>query len=502
MVSKHITSSNAEGDRRDRRDRAMLVGLYLLSRLVLHVSGVRFDLRPLATSWHILDPVWLRDDLLRNAFYMPGQPPLYNLMLGLVMKLTRDEQLLGQLFRGLYGAMSLLTCLLLFGLLRGLAIPRWLALGATGLFMLSPALMLYEHIPYYSVPVLLLLTACSALFRRAIDGGFYPLLALFLTMATLVCTRSLFQVHWYLALTALCLLLRPKRRRAICTAAAGPLLVILALYTKNGVVTGHFATSSWLGLSMVKLTVHALPHPVREQLVARGSLSPLALRDTTYDPPEALAPYFARTPRTGIPVLDQPKKSTDHTNYSHLAYVAVSADALRDSLYVVRHYPGVYLRSVGEAFVMFMRPASDYPYVHPNRDLIEPWGRVYARLLAGQPRYPVAPQFALEPGTVGYGVLVGYLACIGFGLYVALRGRLRERSSEDASLLFMWLNIGYVSLVGNAFEIGENQRFRFSLHPLMITCLAMLAHRLYQAAMRARTARTVAEPPGAGERAP
>lgn len=464
------------------RAMALLAALFILSRLAFYTAGVRFDLRPLDTSWHILDPVWLREELLQSVFYMPGQPPLYNLMLGALLKATRDEERLAALFHCVYSGMALATCLLLFRLMRQLAVARWLAIVGSGLFMMSPALVLYENIPYYSVPVLLLLTASVSLFLRAqLACSFRNFSWLFLTMAALIYTRSMFQVFWFLALLGLCLLARPTVWRTILGAALTPLLLILALYGKNALVTGHFSTSSWLGMSVVKLSVHALPPPLRRELVAQGVLSTLAYRDTTYDPPEALADYFARAPHTGIPVLDQSHKSTGHANYNHLAYVAYSSDCLRDSLYVMAHYPASYLRSVGSAWLMFLRPASDYPYLRPNRDAIEPWSRAYARLIAGQPVYPKEPMFALAPGTIGYGVLLGYLLTVGFGIVTMLQQRPARASTADLVVSFMCLNLLYVSVVGNSFEIGENQRFHFATHPLLIASLALLATRICKA---------------------
>src|SRR5690606_34755052 len=135
------------------------------------------------------------------------------------------------------------------------------------------------------------------------------------------------------------------------------------------------------------------PPALRAQLVQQGKLSQLGLRDTTYDPPERHPETFAATPKRGVPVLDEPFKSTAHANYHHLAYVKVSATALKDALYAMTHYPTVYLGSVTRALAMFYRPASAYPYVKENRDAIEPWSRLYARYVAGQPVYPRAPAF-------------------------------------------------------------------------------------------------------------
>jgi hypothetical protein len=471
----------------DRALQLALVLAFLGSRVVFHLLGVRFDLRPLDTSWHILDPVLLREDLLRSALSSPAQPPLYNLMLGAVLKLGSDPALLAGSFRVLYGAMSLGTCLLLFQLLRRLGIKAGGAWFASALFMVSPALALYECIPYYELPVLLLLTLAGLQCHRALEcPARRRFFWLFMSMAALIWLRPMFQIQWFVTLLAFCIAARPRQWRSLLRAASLPLLLVLALYGKNLVISGQLATSSWLGMSLVKHTVHQLPLAEREQLVEQGALSPLALRNTTFDPPDMLPAYFSQQPATGIAALDQRTRSTGHPNFHHLAYVAVSRQALHDALYVIEHHPRLYLRSVGEAFLMFLRPASDYPYLRPNRDAIERWASGYARFVAGQPRYVRDPWFVREPGTMGYVLLTSYALCAVAGLAWLVRRQLRGGRPVDVTLGFLWLNIMYVSFLGNALEIGENQRFRFQVHPFMIAILCVLVARTAAAWRKAR----------------
>jgi hypothetical protein len=467
-------------------ERAAFAGLtlaFVASRVACRLAGVRFDLRPLASSWQIIDPQLLRHDLLRSVFYTPGQPPLYNLMLGLVLKLFPTPEGQRVAFHLLYGSMSLATILLLYDLTRRLGVPRWPAFAGALLFACSPALILYESLPYYTVPVTCVLTASAWLFCRTL-ARFSAARAhgLCWTLAGLIYLRSLFQLPWLLVVLGFCALALRGHRRAFLAASCAPLLLVLGLYGKNLWLTGHFATSSWLGMSVIKLSALRLPRSERKRLVGAGSLSPLALSDTTYNPPEHYPERFARAPHTGIPVLDRPYKSTGHVNYHHLAYVDISQQALADALSAIRLDPRTYLRSTGEALRMFWRPASDYPFLKENRDAIAPLSRAYARLLAGQPRYPSDPWFRLEPGQVGYLIAAGHLLCVGIALLLLgrwLRGR--RLDAAELVLLFMGLHVLYVSLIGTTLEIDENQRFRFYLHPLLCAILLTCAARIRRA---------------------
>lgn len=481
-------------------ERGLLLGCFVLSRALFYATGVTFDLRPLASSWQLLDPVLLRNQLLESVFYMAGQPPLYNLLIGAFLKLSPDASTLALLLRGVYAGLSLLTCVCLHELLQGLSIGRGLRVAAVLLFMLSPALVLYENIPYYTLHEVALLTLCTLLFQRLLASfSTARALALFTAMATLIYVRSLFQLYWLVALAGFCLLILPSQRKQLLYALIAPLALVLALYAKNALNVGHFGTSHWLGLSATKLSCLELPKAERTQLVAEHKLSRLALRPA-YETPERLSEYVAGTPRTGHPVLDDARKSTGYVNYNQLAYVAVARDSMNDALYTMAHHPRVYLRSVARAWRLFLRPASDYPFLKENRDALGNYSRLYSHLIAGQPIYPEDPQFAYERGQLGYALAAGFFLVAAFGVVIAARWlRHRSLSSRDALLLFMWLNVAYVSVVGNAFELDENQRFRFALHPLLICMLCVLAVRVRRAMQqRAQRARNCsAESPSA-----
>lgn len=469
----------------DRWAVGALIALYIVSRIAAYVAGVRFQLWPMDTSWQILDPVLLHHDLLTSLFYMPGQPPLYNLLLGVVVKLSAalggSDFTTAALFRVIFSVMALGSTLLFYGLLRRIGSQAWLAGLVAGLFMCSPALMLYESIPYYTVIVLVLMVAIVWLFDACLrDFHAGCAFALFLAMAALIYVRSLFQIEWFGVLAVYCVLVLPGHRRAVLATAAVPLLLILALYAKNFAVVGQFSTSDWMGMSLAKLTTLKLDHAERERLVAAGRMTPLALDDKAFDIPSGYGDSMAEPPHTGIAVLDERLKSTRHVNFNYLPYARISTKARHDALVTIRTHPQVYLRSVGVAWLMFWRPASDYPFLKANRDTITPWAWLYAKVIGGQPVYPTKPGFDLKPATIGIFIAAAYWLAALFGLGVLVRCAWRRRvSSLDATLIFVWLNVMYVSVIGNLFEIDENQRFRFAINPLiLILCAAALRRGL------------------------
>ena len=57
------------------------------SRVAAYLAGVRFDATPLTWYWQFIDPVLLRERLLESLYCLHIQPPLFNLLLGINLKL-------------------------------------------------------------------------------------------------------------------------------------------------------------------------------------------------------------------------------------------------------------------------------------------------------------------------------------------------------------------------------------------------------------------------------
>ena len=85
-----------------RSPRLLVVLLFAVSRLLARgVFGLRFDAATL-DYWQVLDPQLLRTDLLRSVLFQHGQPPLFNIFLGVVLKAREDiEAMKGERLQGL-----------------------------------------------------------------------------------------------------------------------------------------------------------------------------------------------------------------------------------------------------------------------------------------------------------------------------------------------------------------------------------------------------------------
>ena len=151
------------------------------------------------------------------------------------------------------------------------------------------------------------------------------MLALFLTLVTLVMlTRSVFHPLW---LVAIALALTPfvEGRRRFLLAAAIPLVLVSLWSLKNYALVGSYASSSWLGLSLTKRW--PLSQKEVAELKERGVIPAYWQRRPFQEPDYYQAFGFFQEPRYVHPALDALYKSNGEPNFNHRDYVTIS-DAL------------------------------------------------------------------------------------------------------------------------------------------------------------------------------
>ena len=435
----------------------VVVAGFCLSRLVATLAGVRLAAEPLQVFWQVIDPVLLKGDLLRSLWYLHSQPPLFNLFLGVVWKLTGAFHLIA--FKSIYLVVGLFIALALYRLARDLGAGQILAAATALIFSVSPGAICYENLLFYThLEVALLLGSALSLKRFLDTRHWFWGISFFLTLAKLTWLHSIFHLVWLIAAAAALLLLWPKGRRTMLIALAVPLLLVVGLYAKNLALYGQFGVSSWFGLSLGKVTTFGVDEQERKALIDQGVLSPLTLL-----PPYTRLDYFPPELRehepTGVPLLDARAKSNSTINFHNIAYIDISRLYRDDALRMMRLRPRRYLHNVGLAWLYYLQPTSSLEANKDNRRRIAGYDRLY------------------DTAIVWHGAAVVFLWTL--ALIWALATAVRQLRAPDGDrtraivLLFLAGNIAYLALVGNTFECGENFRFRFLAEPYAWTLIAL-----------------------------
>jgi len=447
---------------------AAVMAALLISRLLYDLAGVQFDGETYAGYWQFIDPKLLTTDLWRSVFHLHTQPPLMNLVTGLVLQAFPGQH--GSVFHVLYLLLGASLAAAMYLLATALRLPAWLSAGVTILFIVSPAAVLYEHWLFYAYAVTAALTLAAVslhrfITRRTIGWG----LAFFSLLASMALTWSLYHLLWLLVSVGLCLLALPDRRKT-ALAALIPTLIVTTWYAKNLVLAGAFTANSWAGMNLSRVSTFCLPADERLRLVRRGMLSEFA-RYPPFRNSERYLNLLPHTPTTGIPLLDTIYTSTGERNRHHLVYVEASRYYLRDALRVISLRPSTYASCATLAFFVYFHSATDYERVLDNRGRIDGLDLWWNRLAYGQPQRDVTglDQYPdLSASHIAWWIVISFLTAVIGGGVTLWKERRRYSEPEYVLVAFMWFNVLYVSLAGNLADLGENNRFRFTVDPFIL----------------------------------
>jgi hypothetical protein len=479
----------------ERRAAFGLTAVFVATRVAYAIVGVRFDTAvPLRKYMHFVDVRLLQDDLWTSVWHLHSQPPLFNLFLGAVLHLPGSE---AAWFQSLYLGMGVALMLTMFLLMRELGVSVWPAFTATAVFIALPATVLYESYLFYTYPVALLLVA-GGLFlvrylrsRRTLYGVLF-----FSAVAALVLTRSTYHLVWLLVVAGVLLLTRPRWRVVLVSLL--PVALAVSWYAKTWVEFGSASGSSWVGMNLAKVALQQAPPEEIAELVRRGDLSRQALI-LPFTAPEAYRPF---PPRSGVAVLDERRKTGGEINYNHRIYVDVSDRYFDDAVRFIRSDPWEYVRLIQYSFRFFWLPTDDFVVLEPNRRHIDGLDRFVNRFVFLQPSSYFSPELrgytrpvsAHAPGAtqLAWGAVSIYLgACIAtVAAAWALTRRVRSNLPAAVAILFLGVTVFYVTVVSNALELGENNRFRFETDPaawvLLIVAITLAWQRYAPPRLRTR----------------
>jgi hypothetical protein len=294
-------------------------------------------------------------------------------------------------------------------------------------------------------------------------------------------TRAVYHPLWFILVVAVvaALLGQPKRKLLILSAVA-PLVVVGLLYFKNYRLVGSFSGSSWLGMNLAKRW--PLSQDEMAALYGEGQLPPTWHRRPFREPDELRhLGYFKEDGVFVHPALDEPYKSNGEPNFNHRDYARISSEMLRGDLFLIRHFPDRYVLRTFTAFLLFLQPGPnsvhflvdyDFSRIHGLRE----WLTRYV-FLGGSIERPIR---MLEPPVNLW--LLGFPALVAFGLSSVLR-----RARLRPVYAYIIITILWVTLTANLIEIGENDRMRWEIEPLLVVLLGSAMSSLRSRVRRLRT---------------
>ena len=446
----------------------MLGVIFVISRILYNQAGIQFDAKTITTTWHFIDIYLLKHDLWRSIFYLHTQPPLMNLITGLGIQNFPDSYV--SIFRAFYLSGGFLLSLAIYYLGNRLGFPGYISFILAAWFVVSPPTVVFENEYFYTYPMVVLLTLSAVFLARFFDQN--RVLDAFLFSFALACmalTWSLFHLVWLLGCFVIVLvLLRGARRKALWLLPT--FLLVFAWYAKNGILYDSFTASSWAGQNLFKTVTLNIPGDVRKQWIKDGIVSELTLVPP-YRSPDVYLEYFPDTPQTDIPILDDINMSGGYRNQHHLSYVYAGEQYFADSVSILLHAPGYYLRTIPYSLYIYLHSASDYEPVYNIRASITGWDTFWNRLFYGQWHndQPLAERARIFlPTHLAWWLAIGFFLAFTATPVFLWQQRDNIYESPNALILFMFWNLTFISAAGILLDIGENNRTRFIVDPFIL----------------------------------
>jgi hypothetical protein len=498
LLYEQSRSSSAQG-LNPRSAYSLLLALFVVSRILYYLLGVRFDARPILSFFQFIDPELLKHRLLESMYYLHVQPPGFNLYTGIVLKLFPDAY--PTVFHVIHLALGIGICWFTYYLMTACGVRPSLALTLTGLFIVSPGVVLFENFMLYEyLLVFLLLAAAVVLYNFCLrEKAIYAVL-FFTCLLFLLLLRNHFHLIYIVGAYLLLLYFYKRRRNMLFLSGLIPLLLAFGLFLKNGVVFGAFSSSTWLGMNMDVILSHQLTADEAKRFVTRGLISPVSLIDA--GAPIALyRPYVQMPPKTGIPVLDEEVTSTGATNFNNPVFLKIQRYYIKDGLWILRNYPVAYLRSLEAAWFSYFLPTGDFPFFDLNRPRIFKIDRFFNLVLFGQFRDASDRKelraIAGQGGKLGLILYTGTFLLVGlpalwlWSVYYLVNGVRRKTIPPPIAVVigFFLFNITYLTGVSNFLSSFENNRYRFQVDAFFVILSGIALEQL-----RRRFSRTAKEP--------
>jgi hypothetical protein len=473
----------------------LLLLVFIVSRVIYYLLGVRFDARGIDGYLQFIDPDLLQHHLLQSLFYLHMQPPGYNFFLGVVLKLFPHHYTAA--FHVIHLAFGAVITCFLFYLMKSLGVELRLALAATILFVISPGVVLFENFILYEYQMtFLLIVSAGLLFHFFAHRSATSAIGFLACQFWLVMVRN--QYHpAYFAVTFILLLYFAKHNRRLVAGMGSVLLTaIMLLCLKNLLLFGHFASTTWLEGGRGPILLHLMTSEERRSFVSQGKLDPTAACDSLYGPEwrygvpvSVFSPYVTMPAKTSIPVLDQEFKSSGDVNYNHIGYLEAMKLYKKDIQFIMFHYPIVYVRSVVIAWFAYFLPPDCFPFFDLSLPHVRGIARFFDIVFFGQ--FKQAPFKALrqlhDAGAkfslvlyTGMFLLFGLPALFIFGAWFLYRGvRKRTLGAPQVLLLgFLLFNIFYCTMTANFLSFFENNRYRFPVDGFFVVLAALALDQL------------------------
>jgi hypothetical protein len=453
-------------------------GVWLALYLLVWATGQRFSTAYLDYGWQLVPWDILSKRPLQSVWFLHIQPPLWNLTLGGLARLSPfTDAITLQALQAALGAIGAACAATIARRCRlGLVASVVVAVVATA----NPEVLRNAFEPTYELATsTLLLALVVVLARFAADPTWRRGPVLLAAAGTaVVLTRSLYHPIWLAALlvAAFVLARRHLDRRQMLAAVAVPVLLIGGWMGKNQVLYGRPTLSSWFGMNLQRAVIPVLDADELQRMYEEGEVSDVAMIGPfgAYDLYADVMPPCA--PDHDDPSVDTATRTTDEfsPNFNYECYLPVFDQAGDDAWAVISEHPGTFLEgrlwSARTIWAVALGPSQSESWAMRTLDDAYSIVRLDYRgeINNNGWGHPIYGDVA-APADFAVSQILLYAAVGVAGIWHIVRFRRRGDDVWSAVVVATAFIAAFTFVAGITFELGEQARFRTMTDPLVWT---------------------------------
>lgn len=450
----------------DRSHKILMIGplfflvLHLLLMIVFNLRFIYFR----EDAWQNIPVAEMTNDSLLKIFLFHSQPPGFNLFLLVIDQFGSNSAKIFHLFY------VLVTCLCAWMLSD--TVNHWtgnkkLTIGAGVVYSILPGTHLYTMWGFNTqlVAMLIMLSIWSFTLGKSQKNNYYfalcgiSILMIFLVRATFI---------WFVAIFYLCIVLlstsklRDKHRTKLLFVNSIFILVIIFLTFKNILLFNFSSQSSWASENFAKMLIYSISSQESQSMSEKNAcykelLEVGVFQDVRQYPICTKTKFKSYLNPPANTILDSYIFDNGMLNYNHKSRLTLESK-WRDFNYdLVSLNPKILLRGLFPSFtqerrgslVQYLWPNTDYKFIESNTIKLGSFGIIWSILLSPLPFLSISLILLFTYLMIRKNLIKTYVSN---GLAFALS-------------MVMFFSSAYIFL-----EIGENQRYRTEIDPILIAC--------------------------------
>jgi hypothetical protein len=452
----------------------LLLLIFIISRICLvTILNIQFEYDWVFQMWHFIDAELLKTKMFESIYYFHYQPPLFNLLLGLIHKQSLIPSDI--VLRIFFYSLTYVIGLIIYVTSAKFTHKKVVGVILAALFYFFPETIIYENWPIYTwTSSFLLVAGFYFLNNFVIDNQKKYLVLFFLSQLVLILTRSAFHPIFFLSWFLILLIAFKHKAKMVVTSFLPSLIILLLVCLKNFSLFGFFGVGSGLGFSMYKIAPKEIDGvSISQKLDLNSEFRIVPVKSiSTYGYKDKPIPPGLE----GIEILTREHKSTYgkfteefSVNLGNFHYLEIAKKYQDSAIKIIKKYPKEYMKRVLRGIIMFFKPTWDHGFgVTHNASSLKGYINITTlgdfRLwvenlfLRGDKPWPLKSEIAYSSYLV-----VPIFYCFIF----IMMFRLSLINTVNVQYLFVVFCSVYLFSVSNLIELAENDRYRVMLDPLV-----------------------------------